>query len=715
MRQTCSRRLQVGRAAYISPGRQYETSLDSETQVNILTALKSTSTFVGRKDIRAGKLIARDRALDSPYVSEMRTCCTHRVDEGTCRISLLYNVNPRDTVLQEGPAVFTPWVKQAECRDNCTWLQNPSFVLWIEGLPLSVVLKCLRTLVAPYEARVSLYGGSFPYTTCSARVVQIRGTVPVHCLACFQMRNAYISEPSSSGKCRSMTEEDTPPYTAHVLLRRVRLEKGGSHIIDEKMARLMNRGFINYYGLARLQYFYSARPLLHRRWSDILPQMILQAFTSHDQAPLELSQYCKTKSTSDASKLLSAIKRISKLHSPANNSYQDRSSQFPRLPSWIECALTAVVESGGNHLTSLRHIPALRLRDCILAVQCRMWNYLAGQRVQRYGSDRVVVGDLVVDHALRKAFSCTTFPRYVVRHVRDEEDAKRFRIFDVVLPLPYNSSPLHETDFPRLEGVNSKAYVELAQRWAVESFWKIPDDIGALCEMKPLWPEYRLVVSRPLSLKHRLMLDPLPPVFSGRRLPSQLIPDAARILVNDRIAFELRQHSADENNDSVAHQKTRILDRFRVSRLASMSPMLSPVVRERLKEQNISLPNLPLGDPFTYSSVSLALEIQLPYDVNLTSCLRETFALLPPSTKEELMYQRDVASAYYSSAPDFGKSSLYADADGMTKFYEDVAPSPDKKVAVHKDASTKSWICEFCGSPNTSMRRQCGVCGVEPS
>eukprot|EP01028_Stygiella_incarcerata_P011047 TRINITY_DN6054_c0_g2_i1.p1 TRINITY_DN6054_c0_g2~~TRINITY_DN6054_c0_g2_i1.p1 ORF type:complete len:741 (-),score=190.63 TRINITY_DN6054_c0_g2_i1:25-2148(-) len=181
-------------------------------------------------------------------------------------------------------------------------------------------------------------------------------------------------------------------------------------LLGEKMDELRKKGFLNYYGLQR---FGMAQPgshmiglsLIRGEWKTAL-EMILHTCIPFCQPDRMGERFLLPESSEEIEDLL------------------------PKIPKrfTIECCVVQGLIRHGprNYLEAFNSIPRTTRMIYIHAFQSFIWNLVASARVQSFGCDKVVVGDMIAKGGHKN----------VVYEFVDESNISEYTIQDVLLPLP---------------------------------------------------------------------------------------------------------------------------------------------------------------------------------------------------------------------------------------------------------------------------------------
>ncbi|XP_015875444.2 multisubstrate pseudouridine synthase 7 isoform X1 [Ziziphus jujuba] len=135
-------------------------------------------------------------------------------------------------------------------------------------------------------------------------------------------------------------------------------------------------GFINYYGLQRfgsgsVPTFLIGAALLRGEWKTAV-SMILDPREGERNEITNARQYYKE-----------------------NNDIEGTLRQLPRYLVAERSILQCLKKCPGNYLQALKTIPRTLRMMYVHSYQSYLWNHAASMRVQKYGTDKVVLGDLV--------------------------------------------------------------------------------------------------------------------------------------------------------------------------------------------------------------------------------------------------------------------------------------------------------------------------------
>jgi tRNA pseudouridine13 synthase len=226
------------------------------------------------------------------------------------------------------------------------------------------------------------------------------------------------------------------------------IDKSPKELLGDKMEELRSKGFINYYGLQR---FGMAEPgshmiglsLLCGEWKVAL-EMIL-----HTCVP-----FCQPDRVGQRFLLPERSEEIEEL--------------LPKIPKrfTIECSVVQGLIRHGpkNYLEAFNSIPRNTRMIYIHAFQSFVWNLAASTRVELFGCEKVITGDMVVKGNAKNA----------VFEFVDETNISEYNVQDVILPLPSAGA-----EYPR--NVIGERYQEILKEYGVdEKMFSAPHWKGAL-------------------------------------------------------------------------------------------------------------------------------------------------------------------------------------------------------------------------------------------
>ncbi|ORX91940.1 tRNA pseudouridine synthase D [Basidiobolus meristosporus CBS 931.73] len=210
-----------------------------------------------------------------------------------------------------------------------------------------------------------------------------------------------------------------------IVLRDVTVDS--QEIIDQAVTTIKDKGFINYFGMQR---FGSSGAPTH----TIGKAMLLGQW---EQA-VDLILMPREGESGD---IAEARKAWAEHHDP-----KKALEVFPRKCVAETHILSAFAKSGQQRdfLGAIKMIPRNLRMMYVHAYQSYVWNHMVSQRIQLYGSDRPVVGDLVLanESELREVEEADVSEDgdeesgHVAVKVLTEDDLPQYTIYDVVLPLP---------------------------------------------------------------------------------------------------------------------------------------------------------------------------------------------------------------------------------------------------------------------------------------
>ncbi|XP_024545318.1 pseudouridylate synthase 7 homolog isoform X2 [Selaginella moellendorffii] len=252
------------------------------------------------------------------------------------------------------------------------------------------------------------------------------------------------------------------------------------HAIKEAAEGMGNSGFINYYGLQRFgscgvpTHAIGAK-LLQGDWKTAV-DLILQEREGEQQAAEESRKIFKTAGPAEALKLM------------------------PHHMIAERAILLGLKKDPANYLQAIQNIPRPMRMMYVHSYQSYLWNSAASTRIQKYGVDAVVEGDLVycqedeiskeagkddvdledlVDTDVLEDDACMELARpsrKKVKHVTAEDIAsKKYAITDVVLPLVGSTTVYPSNDvadvynkITKMESIDLKSCTHNVKEFSVE-------------------------------------------------------------------------------------------------------------------------------------------------------------------------------------------------------------------------------------------------------
>lgn len=250
-----------------------------------------------------------------------------------------------------------------------------------------------------------------------------------------------------------------------ITLRRV--AANDDDIIKEAAISLGKSGFINYFGLQRfgtgaVPTFTVGAALLRGEWEAAV-HLILQPRDDERQDVMEARDYFMKTKDADGTLL-----------------------RMPRQFVTERAVLTGLRKSPGNYLQSINSIPRTMRMMFVHSYQSYLWNHAASRRISSFGISKVVEGDLVLcndsekdvtaseseaaqedesvssevfedDNAIDSEVLLDVVSTCVKHATADDVACEKYRINDVVLPLPGSKTLLPKNDV-------ASVYKELARR-----------------------------------------------------------------------------------------------------------------------------------------------------------------------------------------------------------------------------------------------------------
>ncbi|KAF9436829.1 multisubstrate pseudouridine synthase 7 [Entomortierella beljakovae] len=251
-------------------------------------------------------------------------------------------------------------------------------------------------------------------------------------------------------------------------------------ILNQSMISLRDRGFINYFGMQR---FGTGSIGTHEVGAAIL--------RSEWNAAVDLIMKPRQGEGPDLEK--------ARKHWAENKNAKEAMRLFPKR--WVaEYQILWSFQKAG-HLNSpfdaLNNIPRNLRLMYVHAYQSFVWNHMVSERIRLFGSDKPVVGDLVLlDNAnLDVPENAEETPRGDIARAKvlTEQELDQYTIFDVVLPLPG-----HDIIYPT-HAIGEK-YKEMM----------IKDGIDPLKMQRPhkdysLTGSYRAFMSKPANVEWEIL------------------------------------------------------------------------------------------------------------------------------------------------------------------------------------------------------------------
>lgn len=177
---------------------------------------------------------------------------------------------------------------------------------------------------------------------------------------------------------------------------------------------IKERGFINYYGMQRfgtssVPTHYIGKLCILEKWKDVV-MSILRPREGEPKASYNARKYFI-----DTGDVKGTLKKLPKqLH--------------------IEKYILEGLDKHGhtNYLGSFQYLPKQMKYMYVHAYQSYVWNEAVSKRIELYGSDKLVIGDLVKLGEFNGEISYNEN----IKIIESEEECNQYSIYDLVLPLP---------------------------------------------------------------------------------------------------------------------------------------------------------------------------------------------------------------------------------------------------------------------------------------
>ncbi|KAG8649731.1 multisubstrate pseudouridine synthase 7 isoform X3 [Manihot esculenta] len=271
---------------------------------------------------------------------------------------------------------------------------------------------------------------------------------------------------------------------------------------------LGKRGFINYFGLQRFGIGYMpthliGAALLRGEWKSAV-SMILDPREGERDVVRKAREYYKE-----------------------SGDIEGTLRQLPRNLIAERAILQCMKKCPGNYLQALKAIPTTLRMMYVHSYQSYLWNHAASVRVQKYGTDEVVVGDLVYfkgddteretlgvnseceDDSCDDMYDCsnsdptsgTHHPERKNTHVKaataEDISLGNYTIDDVILPLPGSRVSYPTNDI-------AKVYHDLAKKDSIN----LAESVHSIKEFSitSITGRYRRVFQKPMALEWELLL-----------------------------------------------------------------------------------------------------------------------------------------------------------------------------------------------------------------
>ncbi|KAF9585989.1 multisubstrate pseudouridine synthase 7 [Lunasporangiospora selenospora] len=227
-----------------------------------------------------------------------------------------------------------------------------------------------------------------------------------------------------------------------ITLRNVQVDSDDT--LNRAMASLKDKGFVNYYGMQRfgtgsVGTHQIGRAIIKGAWSQAVDLILLPRPGEAEDAEKARQHWADNRDPKEALKM------------------------FPRR--WVaESRILWSYQKAGhqnNHFDALGNIPRNLRMMYVHAYQSYVWNHMATERIRMYGSDKPVVGDLVVDEKSaplnaaevedgegmtedngngrgkgRSGGKARDEKDHVRAKVLTPENVDQYSIYDVILPCP---------------------------------------------------------------------------------------------------------------------------------------------------------------------------------------------------------------------------------------------------------------------------------------
>ena len=606
---------------------------------------------------------------------------THRVRFEYPRIPCFFNVSRNDVLVRYGaPIVLTDRSKPDKpaprnVRTTYLSLAGPSrhalnIALWRSNLlSTGFAQNSFPTVCALQDQR----------TLTEQKIVKLKTALK---------RVGFVYSEPFQGKPQQVIDapDDEAPYTVTVLLRGVQVEGGAEDLIRARLESLCKDGFINYFGRRSTMAAGQGKNLLSGKWSKFFISELTSwnPFAAADAA-IQISDYTRRRTLQTAQNLLQAI---------------DEPFQGSAARKFLE----SLIETKGNTRKSLHHFPPAACQRYLRHVQRVVWNHFASTRVRKYGL-RVQVGDMVVERSLQcedtYLHDRTSFPRYMVKAVRTQEECTKYTLFDVVLPMPFNDGEINALHFPDLTGMTLEDYLRYTEQIGAKYFWDPPPVVRALLRSKPIELEYRCVFAKPLSLTHKIYFDP-----SRYEHTDRWPNDTQRLLANEFTLLPRKRSDGPFDDPMPGLCFDESLCPAKASApFASLDGIESSKSKFFIGMEGKNVAHEGCPDSALFNDITLALDIKLPFDADFLSCLRETFAFEPLCSENHRKWMGRLHISYTKLADREGAAENTEKADE-----KGTGDDGEKHNTTEEFAST--WSCELCGTLNDEAAPVCEVCNT---
>lgn len=176
---------------------------------------------------------------------------------------------------------------------------------------------------------------------------------------------------------------------------------------------IKERGFINYYGMQRfgtssVPTHFIGKLCLLERWKDV----VMSILKPREGEPK--SSYNARKYFIDTGDVKGSLKK------------------FPKQLHIERYILEGLNKHGHtNYLGSFQYLPKQMKYMYVHAYQSYIWNEAASKRIELYGTDKLVIGDIV-----KLGDLSDDIYKENVKIIETEEECNQFSIHDLILPLP---------------------------------------------------------------------------------------------------------------------------------------------------------------------------------------------------------------------------------------------------------------------------------------
>lgn len=195
-------------------------------------------------------------------------------------------------------------------------------------------------------------------------------------------------------------------------------------------------------------------------------------------------------------------------------SHENLLEMLPRRNVAERVVLTKLKDHPSQYLQAIQAIPRNLRLMYVHAYQSFIWNFVASGRVEKLGR-RVCVGDLVIprEQALSPRTLGETNKTAIL--VETEDQASKYELWDIVLPLPG-----HSVIYP--SNKTWDLYIEMMEKDGLR-----PDDMTRNVTEFSMNGDYRYLFVKPtdFDMSTRHYDDDLIPILSGKSETQNIIPD----------------------------------------------------------------------------------------------------------------------------------------------------------------------------------------------